>query len=210
GNHSCASFFSNPQFCVKLSAPPGSSSAKAELEVVGETAKDSPINLKLLLRAGQRVDGFESRDVLGGASTYNYGRDAFSLRDVPPGSYTLVVSSFQPQHLADFSLSLASSIPLEVMPIPAEGAGLIRLQTPAEPRPIAIAVFSTTPSGKPDKLVASSGAYADPVCGVTVPLTRLEPLEYGYVLVPSTYDAAVHVAFSVLLYADAPVTLAPA
>lgn len=57
GNHSCASFFSNPQFCVKLSAPPGSSSAKAELEVVGETAKDSPINLKLLLRAGQRVDG---------------------------------------------------------------------------------------------------------------------------------------------------------
>lgn len=44
------------------------------------------------------------------------------------GSYTLVVSSFQPQHLADFSLSLASSIPLEVMPIPAEGAGMYTRQ----------------------------------------------------------------------------------
>ncbi|GAA5903179.1 hypothetical protein JCM8208_002229 [Rhodotorula glutinis] len=245
GNHTCSTFLHNPQYCVTLKSPSGSSGAKATLEVVGETDKDSPINVKLLFRGGARVAEFESRDVIGGGSTYAHGRASFSVRDVAPGSYTLVVSSFQPRHLADFSLVLRSSLPIELAPVPAEGAGMyarqakgawadgcdggkgevrrnprfalrvtrptnvkIRLQTPAGPRPIAVSLFTASRAGEPLQQVASSGAYSDAVCGIVLPLTRLEPAEHGYLVVPSTFLPAVHADFSLSLYADAPVTLA--
>lgn len=159
------------------------------------------------------------------------------------GSYTLIVSSFQPRHLAHFSLVLRSSLTVELAPVPPEGAGMyarqakgawadgcdggkgelrrnprfvlrvsrptnvkcapslslslslphpcdeltrlsrstcrIRLQTPAGPRPIAVSLFSTSRAGEPLQQVASSGAYSDAVCGVVLPLTRLEPAEQG-------------------------------
>ncbi|GAA5838368.1 hypothetical protein JCM9279_003224 [Rhodotorula babjevae] len=245
GNHTCATFLHNPQYCVTLKPPSSPPGAKATLEVVGETDKDSPINVKLLFRGGARVAEFESRDVVAGGSTYAHGRTSFSSRDLAPGSYTLIVSSFQPRHLADFSLVLRSSLPLEVAPIPAEGAGMyarqakgawadgcdggkgerrknprfalrvtrptnvkIRLLTPAGPRPIAVSLFSASRAGEPLQQVASSGAYSDAVCGVVLPLTRLEPAEHGYLVVPSTFLPGVHADFSISLYADSPVTLA--
>ncbi|BGP36544.1 hypothetical protein JCM10449v2_000445 [Rhodotorula kratochvilovae] len=245
GNHTCHSFFINPQYAVKLAPLPTQPGAKATLEIVGETDKDSPINVKLLYRNGARVADFESRDVLAGASTYAYGRDSCSAREVTPGTYTLVVSSFQPRHFADFSLAIKSSLPVEVAPVPPEGAGMyarqvkgawaegrnggreevrrnprfalrvtkatsvkIRLQTPSEPRPIAVSIFTSSRTGEPERLIASSGAYSDAVCGAVLPLTRLEAAEHGYLVVPSTFHAGVHADFVVLLYADAPVTLA--
>ncbi|GAA5826760.1 hypothetical protein JCM3770_001464, partial [Rhodotorula araucariae] len=84
----------------------------------------------------------------------------------------------------------------------------IRLQTPAEPRAIAISLFSSSPSGEAGRLIASSGAYTDAVCGTVLPLTRLEPAAHDYLVVPSTFHAGVHADFVLLSYADAPVTLA--
>ncbi|KPV78286.1 uncharacterized protein RHOBADRAFT_23259 [Rhodotorula graminis WP1] len=245
GNHTCPTFLHNPQYCVTIKSSSGAAGGKATLEVVGETDKDSPINVKLLFRGGARIAEFEGRDVVGGGSTYAHGRASFSVRDVAPGSYTLVVSSFQPRHLADFSLVLRSSLPVELAPVPPEGAGMyarqargawsdgcdggkdalrrnprfalrvtratsvkVRLQTPAGPRPIAVSLFSASRTGEPLQQVASSGAYSDAVCGVVLPLTRLEPTEHGYLVVPSTFQPGVHAEFSISLYADAPVTLA--
>ncbi|TNY20273.1 hypothetical protein DMC30DRAFT_447194 [Rhodotorula diobovata] len=246
GNHTCHTFLTNPQYSLTIKSHPGApAAAKASLEVVGETDKNSPINVKLLFRGGARVADFESRDVIAGGSTYAHGRTSCTARDLAPGSYTLVVSSFQPRHLASFSLVVRSSLPVELVLIPAEGAGMyarqvrgaweegtdggrgavgrnprfalrvtkptsvkIRLQTPASPHPIALSLFAASPSGEPSSLVASSGAYSDAVCGVLLPLTRLEPAEHGYLIVPSTFQAGVHADFAIALYADAPVTLA--
>lgn len=40
------------------------------------------------------------------------------------GRYTLVVSSFQPGHLASFKVAVRSSLPVEIAAIPPEGAGM--------------------------------------------------------------------------------------
>ncbi|GAA5834962.1 hypothetical protein JCM11251_002073 [Rhodosporidiobolus azoricus] len=131
GNHTCHTFLNNPQYCVRLTVPPGTSPEaavaarlKGELSVTSETGKDSPINIKLIMADGKRVGDFNDRDVLAGSSTYNYGRDALRKTGLSPGFYTLLVSSFTPYHLDQFTLSLKSSLPISVTPIPAEGAGM--------------------------------------------------------------------------------------
>lgn len=40
------------------------------------------------------------------------------------GTYTLIVSSFEPRHEASFTLKLDSTLPLKITPIPQEGAGM--------------------------------------------------------------------------------------
>ncbi|GAA5922238.1 hypothetical protein JCM1841_000694 [Sporobolomyces salmonicolor] len=114
GNHTCSTFLYNPQYRITLSSPPGQPNATGELEAFAETSKDSPINVKILYNGGKRVADFEDRDVLAGVATYSYG----------PGSYTLVVSSFQAIHEASFDLVVRSSLPVQVAPIPSEGAGM--------------------------------------------------------------------------------------
>ncbi|GAA6006476.1 hypothetical protein JCM10207_004945 [Rhodosporidiobolus poonsookiae] len=241
GNHTCCTFLNNPQYHIKLGGGAASSSS-AEVEIVAETSKDSPVNVKLLYAGGERVGDFNERDVAAGGSSYNYGRDSLRKTGLSPGSYTLVVSSFQPHHPAPFSLLIKSSLPVEVSPIPAEGAGLyartvrgawslgedggsrtplqnprfmlkltrparvkIRLQLPQEPKPSALSVYSATATGEPDELIASTLPYSDPVCGIVLAFTRLQPKEHGYLVVPSTYTPAVHASFQILLFADAPV-----
>ncbi|BGP28609.1 cysteine protease [Rhodotorula toruloides] len=265
GNHTCHSFLSNPQYSLKLSPPPGSSTRTAELHVVAETDKDSPINARVVFGKGERIDRMEDRDLLAGDASYSYGRSSCSSARAAPGSYTLVVSSFQPQHLAHFSVSIKSTFIVELSPIPPEGAGAytrqakgcwtpgedggskdvlrnprftlrldktanvkfvgmaasrrlaltlrpnrIRLQTPNEPKLVSLSVYSVGSDGQPDKLVVTSGSYADYPCGVVTPPFRLDPREHGYIAVPSTYQAAVHVPFQLLLYADAPVSFTAA
>ncbi|GAA6031892.1 hypothetical protein JCM8097_003322 [Rhodosporidiobolus ruineniae] len=244
GNHTCHTFLHNPQFCLKLSAPPGSpGSNKGELEVVAETDKDSPVNIKVLFTGGKRVGDFADRDVLVGDATYSYSRASLRKTDVSADSYTVVVSSFQPGHSASFSLSVKSALAVQLTPIPAEGAGMyarkargswsegedggkdeplrnprfglkltkatnvkIRLVLPSGPKPAALFLYAASASGAPESLVASTLPYEDPVCGVVTSLIRLEAREHGYLVVPSTYQAGVHVPFQILLYADAPVT----
>ncbi|GAA5821905.1 hypothetical protein JCM10212_002454 [Sporobolomyces blumeae] len=123
GNHTCSTFVYNPQYRVTLSPVPNRPLETGQVEVVAQTSRDSPINVKLVLAAGKRVGDFENRDVLAGTATYNYGRDACRATGVRPGSYTLVVSSFQPLHEAPFDVSIHSSLPLQVSPVPSEGAG---------------------------------------------------------------------------------------
>ncbi|GAA5915726.1 hypothetical protein JCM5296_004368 [Sporobolomyces johnsonii] len=124
GNHTCSTFLYNPQYRITLSSPPGRPNATGELEAFAETSKDSPINVKLLYNGGKRVADFEDRDVLAGAATYSYGRDSCHASEVKTGSYTLIVSSFQPIHEASFDLVVRSSLPVQAAPIPSEGAGM--------------------------------------------------------------------------------------
>ncbi|GAA5870476.1 hypothetical protein JCM16303_002018 [Sporobolomyces ruberrimus] len=124
GNHTRATFLYNPQYRITLSPQSNRPSATGDLELHAQTSKDSPINAKLVVSGGKRVGDFENRDVLAGAASYSYGRQSSRVSGLKPGTYTLVVSSFQPLHEDTFELSLHSSLPLQVTPIPPEGAGM--------------------------------------------------------------------------------------
>ncbi|KWU46727.1 cysteine proteinase [Rhodotorula sp. JG-1b] len=124
GNHTCHTFYRNPQYLLKLDAPISPGAEQQRIEVLAETDKETPINVRLLYADGKRVDHFANRDVLAGESTYNYGRASCARDEVSPGRYTLVVSSFQPDHLASFKVAVRSSLPVEIAAIPPEGAGM--------------------------------------------------------------------------------------
>lgn len=68
----------------------------------------------------------------------------------------------------------------------------IRLQTPTEPKLVSLFVYSVGSDGEPDKLVATSGSYADYPCGVVTPLFRLDPREHGAPAVPALQTVRSH------------------
>ncbi|KAJ9091431.1 hypothetical protein QFC21_007221 [Naganishia friedmannii] len=86
---------------------------------------------------------------------------------------------------------------------------LCRLQlaaTTGTPIPISVAIFKRGPSGSLKQQVATSGPYADPVSGVVIPQTHLEP---GiYVLVPSTYAGGTEASYIISVYATRKIELA--
>lgn len=124
GNHTCHTFYRNPQYLLKLGAPISPGAEPQRIEVLAETDKETPINVRLLFADGRRVDHFANRDILAGESTYNYGRASCARDGLSPGRYTLVVSSFQPDHLDSFKVTVRSSLPVEIAVIPPEGAGM--------------------------------------------------------------------------------------
>lgn len=105
------------------------------LELQG--AKDMAWNVKLLWGSGERVDEcvLDSRidadlrrlsnDIVVVASgAYSYGMAYCDVSDVDPGTYTVIVSSYEPDTTGPFSLCVESSLPISLSPIPAEGAGM--------------------------------------------------------------------------------------
>ncbi|BGP52808.1 cysteine protease [Rhodotorula sphaerocarpa] len=230
GNHTCASFYRNPQYSVKLSTPPRTEQKEQRLEIEAETDRAA----------------FEGRDVLAGKSTYNYGRDAATREGLDPGTYTLVVSSYQPGHLGSFKLSIRSSMPLNVTSIPAEGAGLfsrkfegawtpgqaggsvrplenprvrlrlsgpgqvrVRLQTPEKPLPVAVTICSLNEAGSLTRVVGTSGPHVDYPGGTVIRGLQLTEADHDYVIIPSTQRPEEHVPFTLLVYADVRFELVP-
>ncbi|POY71276.1 hypothetical protein BMF94_5588 [Rhodotorula taiwanensis] len=124
GNHTCPSFYRNPQYSIRLLASPTTPSANSRLEIDATTDNGTPINLRLVYSDGERVDRLTGRDVLAGKSTYSYGRDSLVREGLAVGKYTLLVSSYQPDVLGNFKVSVRSSLPLSVSAIPQEGAGM--------------------------------------------------------------------------------------
>ncbi|KAM0756527.1 cysteine proteinase [Meredithblackwellia eburnea MCA 4105] len=124
GNHTCPTFMNNPQYKITLSSLPDRPSALAELEIRCETAKDCPVNLKLIRSRGDRIAEFEDRDLVAGSATYSYGLDACHTTDIRPDTYVLVVSTFRAGDEETFELSFGSSLPMTVTLVPPEGAGM--------------------------------------------------------------------------------------
>ncbi|KDE09604.1 hypothetical protein MVLG_00012 [Microbotryum lychnidis-dioicae p1A1 Lamole] len=125
GNHSCPTFYTNPQYSIRLVAPPNKPNARAVLSLTAETSKDVSINVKLVWNRGERVDRLEERDVVAGSSTYTYGIGSLRHEDLAANTaYTVIISSFAPEALGTFKLSIQSNMSIVAEPIPAEGAGM--------------------------------------------------------------------------------------
>jgi hypothetical protein len=79
----------------------------------------------------------------------------------------------------------------------------------SRPPPIALSVFATDAVGAAKDVVHSTGAYADAPTGVMTSLFRLQPNSGGYIVIPSTYQSGAHGPFTLVAYADQPITFAP-
>ncbi|SCZ90137.1 BZ3500_MvSof-1268-A1-R1_Chr1-3g01798 [Microbotryum saponariae] len=137
GNHTCPTFYTNPQYSIRLVAPPNKPSARAVLSLTAETSKDVSINVKLVRNRGERADRLEERDVVAGSSTYTYGIGSLRHEDLAGAlndtnlsacavntAYTVIISSFAPEALGTFKLSIQSDMSIVAEAIPAEGAGM--------------------------------------------------------------------------------------
>ncbi|KAJ9154823.1 Calpain-like protease palB/cpr-8 [Pleurostoma richardsiae] len=130
GNPSCATFLHNPQFAVTLARP-----ARVSL-LLTASAPDLPVRVDLAWARGARVTALAgARDIAASSGEYRRGR-ALAEAAGPPlaaGTYTAVVSTFEPGQLASFALRVGADAPVAVAPVLADGAGQLCLQLPPVP-----------------------------------------------------------------------------
>ncbi|WFD32592.1 cysteine protease [Malassezia sp. CBS 17886] len=114
-------FRHNPQYTVTLQAP----AALAVQHVQIMLTTHAPVSVQAtLVRSSERVASVTERTLVATSGAYT---QQLALCDVPaihPGTYTLVVSTYEPAQAAEFSLCVDSSCRAEVRPLRAEGAGL--------------------------------------------------------------------------------------
>lgn len=117
GNTTHSSFLHNPQYHVSLST-------RCDLAVTVETSKDIPVQAVLVWSRGKRVGQVTQGDVVASSGIYNYGIALAEAKKINPGSYTLIVSTFDKDQLGDFVIKIHSNQPLQITTLPAEGAGM--------------------------------------------------------------------------------------
>lgn len=124
GNASASSYPINPQFSISIPST-------TDLTLILETDDDElAVHVKMVWGGGNRVTTVTSRDIVGGSGDYRRGCALASLRNVAPGKYTLVCSTFEAGQLGNFTLKVGAMVTCEVRPVLAEGAGRLSLRLP--------------------------------------------------------------------------------
>ncbi|KAJ9097859.1 hypothetical protein QFC19_006651 [Naganishia cerealis] len=126
GNPSLPTFMYNPQYRVHVKpdilgkTQNALSSIKCQLTGDDQTS----YNVKLVWNRGERVTDLQAQDVVADSGEYRYGHTSVTKADVGVGVYTLVVSSFEANKIFKASVKIQSTSPLDISPIPQEGAGM--------------------------------------------------------------------------------------
>ncbi|KAH9481424.1 Calpain-like protease palB/RIM13 [Psilocybe cubensis] len=124
GNYTYSTFMANPQY--RLTVYPARNPAdnsKAKTILTLQTKRDIPVHIAVVWSQGRRVADLTSKDLVGTSGAYNYGQANLSL-NITAGEYTIVASAFEPHYTGPFSLKVYSSFPIDLKPIPQEGAGM--------------------------------------------------------------------------------------
>lgn len=128
GNARTATFFHNPQFSLSIPRPTPISL------LLATDADDVPVHVDLVWAAGSRVTALTVRDIVVGSGEYRQGcalAELASPQTVDAGTYTIVVSTFEPGQVAGFVLRVGSDVPVTLRPVLSDAAG--RLRTELEP-----------------------------------------------------------------------------
>ena len=124
GNASSPSYPLNPQFSIIVPS-------STDVTLILETNKEElAVHVKVVWGNGQRVSAVTSRDILGGSGDYRRGCALASLRNVMPGKYTIVCSTFEAAQTGNFTLRVCSMVPCTVKPIASETAGRLSQRLP--------------------------------------------------------------------------------
>ena len=124
GNASSPEYKTNPQYKVAIST------ASDIALLLSTDNHDVLIHVKLVHTDGERVTAIKSRDIRGDSSDYRKGSTLCEVRDVQPGVYSAICSTYENGQRAKFSLSIKSTAPCSVKQFPAEGAGRLVTKVP--------------------------------------------------------------------------------
>lgn len=238
GNHSLPTWMNNPQYRLTLKSIPSRPNQLGELSVVCQTSRETCPNVRVLRAEGKRVDEFVDRELIAGDANYSYGYSSCAANELQADTFTLVASNYTADEEGDFEIIVKSTLPLEVSPVPQEGAGMysrtvwgswdvlqpsqyiigvkkstnlkVRLQNiaPHLDNAISLAIYSVTEGESLDELIETTGAFSDATGGVLTVEFRVAASLSGYVAVPTTSSSTGIGRFVIHLYADQPVTFA--
>jgi len=166
GNATSPTYHTTPQFAVTVPALPATGTRLSLL--LTTDADDLPVNVALLHSdGGARVTAAANRrrDIVAASPEYRRGAavTAATTAPVPPGTYTAVVSTFEPECLARFVLRVAADGPVAVSAVAPEAAG--RLRTEAAPLPLE--------DGGPDDAGAAAATATTTTTAVTTAATTI-------------------------------------
>ena len=117
GNASSTSYFTNPQFSIRLY------NASDVILMLESCEEEFPVHLKLVWANGKRVTSISSRDVVGDSGEYKTGYAFVEIPSLQPGAYTIVCSTFERGQLGKFSLRIGTVSECAVERVPVEEAG---------------------------------------------------------------------------------------
>lgn len=124
GNASASTYPTNPQFSITI---PSTTSLLLVLET---DQAELAVHVKVVWGGGQRITAVTSKDILGGSGDYRRSCALAELKDVQPGKYTIVCSTFEAGQMGRFTLRIGSMVPCTVLPIAAETAGRLSQRLP--------------------------------------------------------------------------------
>jgi calpain-7 len=137
GSSACPTFVRNPQYLLRLPAA-------SPVTLLLCAADDSiPVRVDLVWAAA-RVTALTTRDVAATSGAYARGRTLAAVTPaspqagattLPAGSYVVVLSTYEPGQLAEYTLRAGADVPLDIAPLPPAGAGLLRTALPPLPTP---------------------------------------------------------------------------
>ncbi|KAL4931736.1 calpain-like protease PalBory [Aspergillus undulatus] len=117
GNAESARYSLNPQFSITVLDP-------TDVSIVLEPSDpELATHVKLFYSDGKRIARVRSRDIVADSGDYRRGGSLAEKKDLDPGRYTIVVSTFAPDQLGPFTLWLSANIPCEMKQLPPEAAG---------------------------------------------------------------------------------------
>ncbi|GJJ78192.1 calpain-7 [Entomortierella parvispora] len=120
-----AGFLNNPQYRLVVPVLPAPQTTTSVLFML-ESPKDFAAHVQLVNSQGKRVSCVWTKDIIAQSGEYRHGFCYCETNDLRPGQYTVVVSTFEPNQIGKYKLTLQSHIDLPLTPIPVEGAGMFK------------------------------------------------------------------------------------
>ncbi|KAF9400881.1 calpain 7 [Mortierella sp. AD011] len=120
-----AGFLNNPQYRLVVPVLPAPQTTTSVLFML-ESPKDFASHVQLVNSQGKRVSCVWTKDIIAQSGEYRHGFCYCEATDLRPGQYTVVVSTFEPNQIGKYKLTMQSHIELSLTPIPVEGAGMFK------------------------------------------------------------------------------------
>ncbi|ORY29529.1 hypothetical protein BCR39DRAFT_531983 [Naematelia encephala] len=127
GGHSgLSSWMSNPQYRFEVlpraAAKVTQQAGQVKVMLCGD--KSLAWNVKILWGRGELVYSASEDSVVGDSGAYGYGITYLDLPNIKLGTYTMVVSTFEPRETGSYTLTVESTGPIKLEQLPPEGAGM--------------------------------------------------------------------------------------
>ncbi len=124
GNANSATYYLNPQFSINIPV-------MSDISLLLETSYESfPVHVKLLWGNDKILSSIRGRDIVGDSGDYRKGSAVADIRNVQPGVYTIICSTFEQGQLGSFNLRVGATSDCTVMQNPNPDAGLLNFVVP--------------------------------------------------------------------------------